>query len=203
MTDDTMRTAPMALGAALALGLASATAQETPLVRERLQLWADCSPSLTATGAPSPCKRRFELWTDCKPLSPMILVVDNREGVPKLTWESVQSAVESRLRSARLYSNLDNAMGDDPTSVLLQIYVNTIGDGYSDNRRVFFFNIGLSKRLLDLETGIRDLMQTYQTRFEGIGTREDIRFKLAEYIDEFLAEYLRVNEAACGKSNAE
>ena len=52
MTNDTMRTAVTALGAALALGIATAEAQETPLVRERLQLWADCSPLMDVDGRP-------------------------------------------------------------------------------------------------------------------------------------------------------
>ena len=136
----------------------------------------------------------------------MILVVDNREGVPKLTDESVHSAVESRLRSARLYSDAlvfsrgpgdgTSPFTDPPTSVLLQIYVNTIGNYYSDSLQTYSFNIGLSKRLLDLETEIRENKLTYQTTFEGSGTREDVRFKLAESLARILHECAELASAS-------
>ena len=48
---------------------------------------------------------RFQLWAGCEPMSLNIVVDDTTEDGPKLTEESVRSAVESRLRSARLYSD--------------------------------------------------------------------------------------------------
>ena len=133
---------------------------------------------------------RFQLWAGCEPMSLNIVVDDTTEDGPKLTEESVRSAVESRLRSARLYS-------DEPTDVQLGVTADRFGNSAS-----FQFNVRLWKKVLDMNTGLRYGSSTWETRAHGRGPPEYVRATLSKHIDRFLIAYLRVNEAACGSANA-
>ena len=133
---------------------------------------------------------RFQLWAGCEPMWLNIVVDDTTEDGPKLTEESVRSAVESRLRSARLYS-------DERTGVQLGVTADRFGNPTS-----FQLSVKLWKIVLDINTGLRYASSTWGTRAYGRGPSEYVRTALSEHIDRFLIAYLRVNEAECGSANA-
>ena len=103
-----------------------------------------------------------------------------------LTEESIQAAGESRLRSARLY-------GTEADQVLY-INVNVIGDGFS---------VGLEYQKLVFDPLSAEAMYaaTWDTRGTGThsGNSGYILSVISQDLDEFLVEFLRVNEAACAK----
>ena len=130
---------------------------------------------------------RFELWADCKPMRVGVGVEDEGKAAARLTEESVRSAVESRMRAARLYS-------DEGTGLWLDVLVDRIAGG------PFLIAIVFRKIQLDMETGQGGLSVSWRTGSFGTGAPEFVRSTLAEHMDEFLAAYLRVNEEACGKT---
>ena len=138
----------------------------------------------TAQANPVDEPARFELFTDCAPLRIEVLISKSETAI-SLAMESVQAAVESRLRSARLYS------AESP--YLLGVNITVVG-------WAFGVQLGLYKWLLDPIAGGSGSAVTWQ--LTAIGTHADnpgyILSSVAEYMDQFLVEYLRVNEAACG-----
>ena len=136
---------------------------------------------------------RFQLWADCKPVQPKVHVDDMTESGPKLTEESVQSAVESRLRSARLYNDLSGKA--DALRPILWIIVERFGER---ELPPYSINVALEKIHLDRATGLQGRSTSWRTASFGMGSPEFVRSMLAEQIDVFLAAYLRVNETKCG-----
>ena len=127
----------------------------------------------------------FRLRTTCASVGLVIGSMSSDAEKIGLTAESVQAAVESRLRSARIYTDVaDNHF----------LYINI-------NVMEKVFNIGLSfnKELLDLATGLTSSGSTW--RADTLGTHGTgasfILSALSELVDQFLVEYLRVNERAC------
>lgn len=127
---------------------------------------------------------RFELWTDCQPMVMSVFVSDRTEGGARLTEESVRSAVESRLRAARLYS-------DGTDSVWLKVSV-------FRGEHTYYTAISLLKERFDFRTGLRGASTTWDTWATGRGSADYVRSSIAELMDTFLAAYLRVNDKACG-----
>ena len=125
---------------------------------------------------------RFRLFNEC---STMDLVV---EGLPAdaaeidLTEAAIQAAVESRLRSARLY--------DADASPYLYVNVNVVG-------RAFNLTLAYKKLLYDQVTDETNFATTWDIRGAGTGDAAFILSSLAGLMDSFLVEYLRVNESAC------
>ena len=130
---------------------------------------------------------RFELWADCKPMGVGVGVEDEGKAATRLTEKSVRSAVESRMRAARLYS-------DEGTGLWLDVSVDRLSGG------AFLIAIVFRKIRLDIETGKKGFPVSWRTSSFGTGTPEFVRSALAEHMDSFLAAYLRVNEEACGKA---
>ena len=128
---------------------------------------------------------RFKLYADCAPMRVFVYAWDSDSQALGLTEESVEAAVESRLRSARLYSDaspyvlsVDFVVFDDAFKLDLQFY----------------------KLVTDAFGSVARLAPTWSIEGAGIhgGQPGYIRSAVAEYVDQFLVEYLRVNEAACG-----
>ena len=138
-------------------------------------------------------RERFGLWTACKPLWPA-LIFNSKDNTFD---DSISAAVESRLRGARLYGGLTrNSTGEGfvPRGELLRIVVNRGGG-------LFYISIGLQKRLFDPITGLRstayaDYRGGGYSSF-GSGPPKYVRSALADKLDRFIADYLRVNADAC------
>ena len=129
---------------------------------------------------------RFGLFAECKPLQLFVQKKDRDAAMIDLTEESIQTAAESRLRSARLYST--------EADQVLYIDVTVIASA-------FHIHLKYMKKLFDSLSGERLLAVSWNTGSTGqhAGDSGYILSSLSRYLDEFLVEFLRVNEAACGK----
>ena len=134
----------------------------------------------------------FRLFTSCKPIG---LVV---EDLPQdaiqigLTKNSIETLVRSRLRAARIY---DPDAGESALGPYLYVNVNVVGPA---------FNAGLElrKKVSDPLSGWSFHAPTWEQGGAGTHGRASSQFilgALSQYTDEFIDEYLRVNEKACGK----
>ena len=125
---------------------------------------------------------QFKLFNHC---APMMLLIQTEDDEAAPTEISIRNAVESRLRSARLYdeNNMDS-----------HLYVTV---HVSDH--AFLVQINYRKSVIDVATTLHNFASTWDDG--AIGTHGgDPGFVLAGLsglIDKFLVEYLRVNEAAC------
>ena len=129
----------------------------------------------------------FALFSDC---TQMMLVV---EGLPSdatdigLSDEGVQTAVESRLRSARLYRS------DGAIVPYLYVNVNVVG-------RAFSIRLEYKKNLYDVDyaqaSGYATTWKSSSAGTHG-GDAVYIVSAVSQHVDRFLVEFLRVNEDAC------
>ena len=103
-----------------------------------------------------------------------------------LTESSIRAAAESRLRSARLYSEASDQY----------LYVNVNVAGHA-----FGVSLEYKKRVLDPLSGLGGLATTWNSGSTGTHGRDSgfILSGVSQHLDRFLVEFLRVNEAACGK----
>ena len=127
----------------------------------------------------------FRLFTRCASVGLVIEGMHSDAEKIGLTAESVRAAVESRLRSARIYT-------DARTDNWLYININVM-------EKVFNISLDFNKEVFDPVTEITMPAITW-----GLGTvgthRTSTGFVLSSLsgsVDEFLVEYLRVNERAC------
>ena len=127
---------------------------------------------------------RFALFTYCEPVDVFMGAWDSDADELGLTEKSVQAAIESRLRSARVYS--------EESSYFLAVEIIVVSNA-------FFAELGFYKRLSDPRAGGSGYVATWQSGSVGIhgGDARYIRSALTEKMDEFLVEYPRVNESAC------
>ena len=133
----------------------------------------------------------FALWNECAPIDLVVAGLSNEAADIGLTKERIQTLAESRLRAARLYA----------AAARPYLYVR-VGVLVSENRRGGAHNIEVSfmKYLRDSVSEQNGMAQTWNTG--GFGTHSGnagfLLQQLSEYLDRFVLEYLRVNEAACG-----
>lgn len=123
----------------------------------------------------------------------VILIVDDvTEDGSKLAEASVCSGVESRLRSARLYS-------DEPIDYVLEVLVGRFGK--RKDAMQFLIGLYFRKTMFDPATGLRFMASGPWANCNryGTGSPEFVRFSLTVLVDEFLVDYLRINEAACAE----
>ena len=127
---------------------------------------------------------RFQLFNECRPMNLIVADVSAAAAEIDLTTAAIQTAVESRLRSARLYDV-------DAGSLL---YVNVIVVG-----RAYAFDLEYTKVVYDQVSTERGLATTWESGQVGThgGDAAYILAGLAGYMDVFLVAYLRVNESAC------
>lgn len=128
---------------------------------------------------------RFQLWNGCQPLS---LVAGRLKDAAKsigLSKSRIETAVRSRLRAARIYT-------DNPLAAYVYVNVHVVGAAFSSG-------LDLSKWVRDEASGLRSQTVTWQTG--GTGTHgksaDYILSAIRDYTDEFIDEYLRVNADAC------
>ena len=148
-----------------------------------------------ALGAASAQSERFQLFANCKPID---LFVEELPGTDAarigLSKQRVQTAVESRLRSAQLYGSSRFApfLYFKLLIPLLYVKVNVVGAAHSVD---FEFH----QEVRTLDSGLIGFAATWDHGFTGIhgGDASYIMSGISELMDIFLSEYLRVNEGAC------
>ena len=131
--------------------------------------------------------KRFELFSNCSPMGLVIENLNSNAAQIGLKRETLQAAVESRLRSARLYTSRELAP-------YLYINVNVVG-------KAFNINVKYKKRVYDPASDNTFSATTWNAGTTGThgGDAGYIRSAVSEIMDHFLLEFLRVNEEACEK----
>ncbi len=129
---------------------------------------------------------RFELFADCGPIGLAVGNLSEDAAEIGLTESSIRDAAESRLRSARLYSEASDQY----------LYVNVTVVGHA-----FAVNLRYKKRVLDPLSGLGGFATTWNSGGTGTHGRDPgfILSGVSQHLDRFLVEFLRVNEASCGK----
>ena len=132
---------------------------------------------------------RFELFNACRPMRLVIEYLSPRAAEIGLTQGKLQAAVESRLSAARLYTE-DRERAD---SLYLYVKVTVAA-------RAFSINLAYKKRVTDAFEGFG-----WATTWDNNGTGTHggeasyiVGLLSQQYMDQFIANYLRVNEAVCG-----
>ena len=125
----------------------------------------------------------FELFDHCLQMDVAVILDQNNIG---LTEERVATAVQSRLRAARLY--------DESAPYALWVQVDLLYDS-----PVFRVELEYHKALLDEVTGYSSYPATWSTDGYGrhAGNAGNVLQAISERMDEFINEYLRINEPAC------
>ena len=155
--------------------------------------------ALALLAAPSPGQdfadrmERFRLFTSCQSMVTLVAPLGDDAAAISLTKAALQAAVESRLRAARLYTTLSPLLfyPGPPTHPSLSVRVHVVG-------LAFYISVQLEKYVTDA-SGLNDSAVTWESSVTGTHGRNAsyIVSNLSELLDKFLADYLRVNEAAC------
>lgn len=130
---------------------------------------------------------RFNLYNACRPMLLVIEGLHEEASRISLTTEKLQMAAESRLRAARLYTeDRDKADG-------AFLYVQA-----SVNKTAFNLSVEYYKVVTDA-FGQVGTGATWDVGSPGthVGSASVILSWLSQFLDRFLAAYLRVNESAC------
>ena len=130
---------------------------------------------------------RFKLFAECKPMDILVEHLSSSASKLGLTRKSLQHTAESRLRSARLYNSKASHY----------LYVNLFA-----KNGVFSLELAFKKIVQEPMSGVNAFATTWVV--QSIGSYGDsgasfIFSTLSKYTDEFLTEFLRVNEKACVK----
>ena len=128
---------------------------------------------------------KFRLWNECSGVDLLIEHLSEDELSIGLSEESIESTIRSRLRSARIFNE------DHYDYIYVQI-------GVLDS--AWTVNMELRKIVRDMSS---EEMNSAQTWSNGrIGTHANdhqyILGSLATMTDQFVDEYFRVNDSACG-----
>ena len=132
---------------------------------------------------------QFDLFANCQPLAVTVADASKTENKLGLTKADIQAAVESRLRGARLYTT-------KLATPYLRIGITIVGNAFS-------VHLQLIKRLSDdTYSQMYGLATTWEdgytgTHGGGFGGGSFILSSLSQLLDRFIADYLRINEAAC------
>ena len=132
--------------------------------------------------------KSFELCNVCRPVPLLIESLDRAATDIGLTKDRLRITAESRLRAARLYTD----SGEESNGAVLYINVGVLGPAVS-------LQVQYHKRLLDPVTVEINIAPTWRNSVLGTHSGDPgfIIQALSEEVDEFLVEYLRVNEKHC------
>ena len=131
---------------------------------------------------------RFQLFNACRPMRLVVEEPSPDAWAVGLTEERIQLAAESRLRAARLYTESD----EEANYAFLYINISVVD-------RAFNISVWYRRSVTDLVNNSIGLATTWVTGSTGTygGDAGFIIQGLSSYLDEFLANYLRVNDPAC------
>lgn len=129
---------------------------------------------------------RFKLWNDCKPTNLVVEGLGDDAKEISLAVGDIEVSARSRLRAARIYTASETA------NSYLYIRVN-VGSS------VFSIDQDYKKQTQDLASGWSNYATTWESGSFGShgGDASYILSRLSRHVDEFIDEYLRVNEMAC------
>ena len=153
------------------------------------------SPAAIKLTVPVSDHDRFELWSPwCSTVDLTVEGLDNDGAKIGLTEEAIETAVRSRLRSARIY-------GDAPLAPWLYVNVAVLHNAFNVTvqlNRSMEINLPFWR----LPEGVEPLVGYAVTWQAGtIGTHTDdpsyILSSVERIADRFIDEYLRVNADAC------
>ena len=130
---------------------------------------------------------RFELFDDCKPM--FLLVEGLSPGALEigLTVDALQAAVESRLRAARLYDS-------ESSAPYLYVNVHVVGDAHH-------IKLEYRKWVYDPLSDLNGVASTWHIGGTGTHSGEAgyVLSLVSQRMDQFILEFLRVNDEACEK----
>ena len=131
---------------------------------------------------------RFKLFSNCQSMNLIVEKLSPSALQIGLTKDSIQNTAESRLRSARLFSN-------------------QVSDSflYVRKKRVFALSqaytiiVEFGKKVVDQFTGVSSFARTWQSGGAGIHRNDPtyLLSVLSKHMDKFLVEFFRVNDEAC------
>ena len=168
---------------------------------------------------------RFALWTECRPVKVWVYTQFPEATNLNLTESRIETAVRARLRSARIFTddisippkrrdvydhqkqNLDKLSETERQEFLiarikligetpfLSVSVHVVGNAFS-------VSVALRKELRDSLSGSSNRANSWETTFIGTITNNSIGgdyilSTISEAVDQFIDEYLRVNELDC------
>ena len=141
---------------------------------------------------------RFKLFNNCKPM--FLQIVYSSDGTYPITKEQIHHALERRLRLARLFAvtpdDLGQPHGNDPLSRFDAIEIKTVLLVVAGiNNKEIHIRFSYRKPVLDIISGQVHLADTlsYSAQFPA----NLAQTWLSNEMDQFLTDYLRVNEASC------
>ena len=155
----------------------------------------------------------IKLFTECAPMNfgvgfwPRFALSAEIAEAQHEIGNGVQLAVESRLRSARLYGG-EIAGGDQSLSLYttrqqnvlyVEITLSEPSEQYLKGTAVI--DLAFKKRLVDPVTKVEGMVVTWMsTKYVRSSDERAVISATSELMDLFLTEYLRVNEESCGSS---
>ena len=155
---------------------------------------------------------RFRLFTGCEPVRIGYVTIQDEEGDLDLSAERVETAVRSRLRGARIYYSgpttaeaAREMAGENPLreglfrlrlekAPILGVYVNVVGQAFN-------LDVRMLQEVYNTNVDRDGLATTWSASVTGTHrqTSSFVLGTVSEVMDNFIDEYLRVNEEACGQ----
>ena len=127
----------------------------------------------------------FALGNECKPVALLVELLPTGAAEMGLKRETIVTMVRSRLRAARLYTRESEPY----------LYVNV---NAGSQRAAFGVRLMFMKVLSDPISGTKNFAATWDKGMVGQALEADyILSTISLLMDQFIDEYLRVNEEAC------
>ena len=165
-------------------------------------------------------REMFELYTHCHPISLIVSVFGNHTEID-LDQNQINTAIESRLRAARIYRDYDGigpglfvsiGISDNGFAVMMvfrRVLYNRskkpafnarlIGEiaGTASEDDINLMQEGRRRGLLPPYSGVASTWSSSLIVGTHDGDETYVRIVVNDMLDEFLADYLRINEWAC------
>lgn len=146
---------------------------------------------VSEASAPVDFLDRFDLFTWCSPVQLAVRVKDYGDDLD-LEEDDVARAVRSRLRGARIYSPDSESPNSEQFTPRLAVVIQAVGLAFS-------IRVGLVLPVERTDLGGWREVTTWATGSLGThsGDGSYVLGILSRRMDEFIDEYLRVNDEAC------
>ena len=161
---------------------------------------------LAATAADHADHARFALFTECAPVYLNVSAVDlsiegsydERIAAWRILRERAARLAESRLRGARLYAGVGDSDPYQPTTLPRLNVSIAFGNGpYTNGVVVLVGVVTLEKTFYDPASGMSAPHGVFRHESVDGLPRHLMQERLSEILDEFILQYLRVNEGYC------